>query len=566
MEEISKEETQKKAVRKYKDKQKQKISIEKESEAKFEDLYAEYSVDPIKWVKDKFGVNILNKAISRGCEVETDTGLTLDQEAALIELSKLISSRLKAHYNLELTKEEEEYNKKIGISIQAGKGLGKDFLAALIGLYILDVFPKSRVPCMANTEKQLVNVLWSQFSELINMAVKISDTETILSHRFEMQSHKIFEKTYKGKEWFAEQITINVKGTDEEQKASISGRHADFKVYILDEASGMPNSVLDTLESALTGIVNFIILIFNPTRTTGFAVKSHKEDSDRWVCLRWNGEKSEFKSVKQNANRIADKYGKESTPYRVGVLGLPPLKNQDSFINYEWIERAVDRVMDTDNANAKTIMGLDFGAGEDPTIACIRNGGLTKFLEINDSDDGKVIGKVISWFYEYNCDILFGDSLGIGWSAMGSLRRELGNYRVKNVDSRGKPSSIYDRENGREKYLNKRAELYDRLRDLFRFDLISIPDDQELIDQLSVIKTSNNTKGLLQIERKEKLSKEIGSSTNKSDALAYTCEEQDWLVKKEIPTGDDDFDEELDFIALQNRMGNRMDERAWMGC
>jgi hypothetical protein len=261
--------------------------------------------------------------------------------------------------------------------------------------------------------------------------------------------------------------------------------------------------------------------------------------------------------------RLADKYGKESTPYRVGVLGLPPLKNQDSFINYEWIERAIDREMDTDNPNAKTIMGLDFGAGDDPTIACIRKGGITKYLEINNKDDGIVIGKVISWFFDNECDVIFGDSLGIGWSAMGSLRRELGAYRCKNIDSRGKPTNIYDRENGREKYLNKRAELYDRLRDLFRFDLISIPDDQELIDQLSVIKTTNNSKGLLQIERKEKLSKEIGSSTNKSDALAYTCEEQDWLVKKEIPVGDD-FDEELDFLALK-QSGSRMNERSWMG-
>lgn len=566
MEEISKESQRRGASKRHREKKSRRVVIEKDAEEKIEELYAEYAVDPIRWVKDKFGTNILDKAISRGLEVKTETGLTTEQEMAFKELSKLIRYRLKSHYGLELTKEEESYNKKIGLSIMAGKGLGKDFLAALIGLYILDVFPKSRVPCMANTEKQLTNVLWSQFSELMNMSVKVSDTETILNHRFEMQSHKIFEKAYKGKEWFAEQITINTKGTDEEQAASIGGRHADFKVYLLDEASGMADKVLDTLESTLTGIVNLIVLIFNPTRTGGFAVKSHSSDSDRWITLRWNGEKSEFKSVRQNAKRIETKYGKESTPYRVGVLGLPPLKNQDAFINYEWIERAIDREMDTDNPNAKTIMGLDFGGGEDPTVACIRKGGKTKFLEISNQDDGVIIGKVINWFYEYECDVLFGDSIGIGWSAMGSLRRELGNYRVKNVDSRGKASNIYDRENGREKYCNKRAELYDRMRDLFRFDLISIPDDQELIDQVSVIKTTSNTKGLLQIERKEKLSKELGSSTNKSDALAYTCEEQDWLVKKEIPTGDDDFDEELDFIALQNRMGNRMDERAWMGC
>ena len=107
-----------------------------------------------------------------------------------------------------------------------------------------------------------------------------------------------------------------------------------------------------------------------------------------------------------------------------------------------------------------------------------------------------------------------------------------------NLDIIGLGSGVYDRlielkykVNGvnvaeaargkdKEKFANLRAEMYRNLASKFENGEISMPDDLELIAQLSSVKYKINSRGQLQMESKEDMKKRGTKSPDKADALA----------------------------------------------
>jgi hypothetical protein len=70
-------------------------------------------------------------------------------------------------------------------------------------------------------------------------------------------------------------------------------------------------------------------------------------------------------------------------------------------------------------------------------------------------------------------------------------------------------------------YVNSRAEMYDNLRKRFEAGTISIPDDQDLIAQLSSIRFKIASDKKLQIVSKEEMKRTYHlKSPDKADSLA----------------------------------------------
>ena len=106
-----------------------------------------------------------------------------------------------------------------------------------------------------------------------------------------------------------------------------------------------------------------------------------------------------------------------------------------------------------------------------------------------------------------------------------------------NLDAVGMGAGVYDRlkelkvcVNGiiaggepmdKEHYVNIRAEMYDNLRKRFEAGTISIPDDQDLIAQLSSIRFKIASDKKLQIVSKEDMKRQYRQkSPDKADSLA----------------------------------------------
>jgi hypothetical protein len=257
---------------------------------------ARYRTDLVAWVKYVF----------------PDVVLTSQQRHLLVEVGKLYAAKIKRYKGEEMTAEEREYAAKIGISVMSGHWTGKDFISAIIHDHFLCNFPYPKLVCTANTFKQLKNVFHSEVVKSFRLSRKVDeDGATYLDSLLEIQAEKVFLKQLKGREWFSEFVTVATRGTKEEQAECLAGRNADFKLTIVDEASGIPYAVFKPFEGAMSGIINIVIMIFNPTRSSGYAIDSHGKNRERWLCFRWNAEESE-RTNKDAIKDLERRYGRDS--------------------------------------------------------------------------------------------------------------------------------------------------------------------------------------------------------------------------------------------------------------
>jgi hypothetical protein len=91
------------------------------------------------------------------------------------------------------------------------------------------------------------------------------------------------------------------------------------------------------------------------------------------------------------------------------------------------------------------------------------------------------------------------------------------NYRVIDVQAGSSPDD-------KEKYANKRAEIWGRMREWLKGD-VKIPDDDGLKSALIGSEYGFNTKNAIQLEKKEDMKKRGLSSPDEGDALAMSFAE-----------------------------------------
>lgn len=468
---------------------------------------------PIDWAKDKF----------------PSITLSTQQREYWLELGLLIRAKLKAHeFPNQLTPTELAYSKLIGISIMAGQGVGKDFDAAMTILFFLDVFPYPKVTATGLTGKHLRNILWAECSKIIRLSKKCDPkdhmSETVLEAAITWQTERIFHKGAKnpGAEWFAEAVTINPNSTDGEQAKTLYGRHEDFQLIVVDEAANVPEPVFGPLEGTLTSRCAIALMIFNPTRNKGYAYNSHfGKQADLWLKLRRNAEDSEL-VTKEHIEKM-QKYGRESNTYRVKVLGLPPMVTSGGLIPYDSIQDAIEREFDVSEFDP-IMAGVDAGGGGDTSVVCLRTGPLTEFFEKLTPDPDDLADWSGSILLKNDASVAFVDNIGLGWYLTKALTNR--GVNARKADSR----STKDLKEP-EKFVNKRAEMYWDLSLAFINRAISIPNDEDLIDELGAI-MREDVGNKIKIGDKKEIRKKLGFSPDHADALAMSFYKPDHLFRK----------------------------------
>lgn len=466
---------------------------------------------PIDWVKDKFKTSLRSNKIV----------LSTQQLEYFDELGKL--SRAKQQLRVEkrggVPKWDatiESYRTKIGISIMAGKGVGKDFITAMTVLWMIDCFPNCKVPCTGANAKHLRNVLWAEISKVASLSEKINENDpiskTVLQGILNFGVERI-ERKDNPAQWFAEALTINRNSTKDEQALTVQGRHADAMMFVVDEACSTPDIIFPKIEETLTDPFNFMLMIFNPDRTRSYAIKTHYDPtvSDKFVKLRWNAEESEL-VTREHIDNIA-RQGRDSRAYRVGVLGLPPLVDSNTLIVPDWVFDAVGRDVVPSDYDP-IIAGVDVGGGGDKSVICFRQGGKVIGFEYNSD---KNLMDVAAWV-KVRMDVAgaraaFVDAIGLGQGVYDQLQK-MGAV-VRAVDNRSKATR-------EDKYFNKRSECYMRLREAFQNNLIGMPEDvtEDLKEELNSITFDAERRN--KIGDKNELRKIIGRSPDEADALALT--------------------------------------------
>lgn len=474
--------------------------------------------DPNAWVSDKF----------------PGLRLSTQQRGYLVELGKLIRAKIKVFNHrtgldsVPPSEEEVYYASLIGISIMAGQGVGKDFMAALTILYMLDVFPYPKITATGITGKHLRNVLWSEISKVMGMAVKCDPNDpqspSVLEAVLTWQTERVFHKGIKnpGSRWFAEAVTINPHANEEEQAKTLYGRHEDYQLIVVDEAAGVPEPVFYPLEGTLTSKCCIALMIFNPTRNAGYAYNSHYgPQADLWLRLRWNAEESELVTPEHIAKMR--RYGVESNTYRVKVLGLPPISGSGGLFPYDKIMAAINREFEVSEFDP--IMGaVDPGGGGDPSVCSIRQGPYLRQWQKQTPDPDELSDWAAGVMLQEQADVCFVDNIGLGWYLPKAMRNKRVDARP--ADFRSTTTLLRP-----EKFHKKRDEVLWDFSMLFVNDAISIDNDEDLINELGAF-TYEEVAGKIKVVDKKTIRKMLKGSPNKVDSGALTCFKADKHFRK----------------------------------
>lgn len=396
-------------------------------------------------------------------------------------------------------------NEVIRQAVASGHGAGKSTIVAWIILWAISTFPDTRGVVTANTETQLRTKTWPELAKWYH--------RFIAKDLFALTATSIFS-IQRGHErtWRIDAIPWSDTNTE-----AFAGLHnqGNRLLLIFDEASAISDSIWEVAEGALTDKDTQIIWCCygNPTRNTG---RFH----DCFTKYRkyWKTKKLDTRTVpisnKKQIQQWEEQYGEDSDFFKVRVRGEFPSTSENQFISSDLVEAAQRRaIRPAQYSFAPVIIGMDPAwSGGDATVIYLRQGLYSKKLgtyEKNDNDG--VMASILAGFEDrYKADAVFIDQgYGTGIYSFGTTMGR--NWRLVSFAAKASKKG----------YANKRAEMWGDLKEWLK-DGGVLEDGTVIHDDLVGPEAMVNTKGEIQLERKEDMKRRGLPSPNEADALALT--------------------------------------------
>lgn len=408
------------------------------------------------------------------------------------------------------------------VTIKSGQGVGKTSIEAIALLWFLTCFPYPRVVATAPTKQQLHDVLWSEVA-------KWQERSPLLKAILKWTKTYIYMVGYE-KRWFATARTAT-------KPENMQGFHEDNMLFIVDEASGVADPIMESILGTLSGSNNKLLMCGNPTKTTGTFYDSFNGDIALYKYHTVSSEDSQ-RTSKENIESLIKKYGYESNVVRVRVRGLFPNQEDDVFMDSAIIDQCSSRLHEINDKNLlpHIILGVDVARyGDDETVIYLNNRGRLKIAANYHGQDlmwtaGKVIQtykKVLKDFPEYLGRVYVNiDDTGLGGGVTDRLRevkREQKLHRLVVIPINMAERIETDTKDGKEAaeyYNNITTHMWAVLKELFEKKEIVFEDDSMTVAQLSTRKYFMASNGKLELESKKDMKKRGLDSPDRADAMS----------------------------------------------
>lgn len=461
-----------------------------------------------------------------------------------------------------LDKEQEAILRSVQVNrkttVASGTARGKDFVSAVAALCFFYLTPKwnkqgelienTKVALTAPTDRQIENIMVPEFTRIFQRAKFLPGRLVGYDIRTE------------NKEWFLTGFKADDRNTE-----AWSGFHAANTMFVVTEASGVPELVYNAIEGNLQGNSR-LLLVYNPNIPTGYAANSqraagwHKFRLDslnapnvvkrnneipgqvdyEWVADKVKNwcmqiDETDFKEEEGDFRFEIDGVTKTYRPndlFRVKVRGMFPKVSSDTLIPIEWVRLANERFSETSPKTGKLKLGVDVaGMGRDSSVFCYRTENyVSKFKSIQSAGKAnhmEVAGIIANQLKNSDTEAYI-DTIGEGAGVFSRLE-EQGHkkaYSCKYSESAKdyKGEELKD-ETGQYTFANMRAFLFWCVRDWLNpannFEPC-LPLDEEFMQEATEIKWKFLSNGKIIIEPKEDIKKRLKRSTDKFDSLANT--------------------------------------------
>lgn len=393
-------------------------------------------------------------------------------------------------------------------AVRSGHGVGKTRLAASIIHWFMATRSFPRIRCTANTEKQVMSVLWTELAKV---------NRTALNRELFDWSKTSFTLTDAPELHWAQAIAWS-----ENNSEAFAGIHEENVLYVFDEASAIPDIIWEVAQGAMTSTGGRWLVLGNPTRNTGkfhecFGKNKWSEgdtDSSLWHAFTVSCFDSPRVS-QEYIQEIEREYGKDSDPYRVRVLGLPPMQEEAQYISMELFESALYRQVAMHDYEPR-ILGVDVAAFGDDRCAYTDRKGRNAALvgSRRGQDTMKTVGDIMNLRKQAQeegdpYDFICIDVVGLGRGVYDRLiELDVKEALPVNVGEKSRLDGCK----------NLRAELWKRTRDWLSEGHLTEEYREDLIGP----QYSFDSNGRLVIERKEDMKKRGLASPDLADSLCLT--------------------------------------------
>jgi phage terminase large subunit len=393
------------------------------------------------------------------------------------------------------------------VVVRSGHKVGKTAIESWTVLHYLTCRPFPKIVATAPSRETLFNVLWAELAKWHRRMLPVFRDQLLWTKQ--KMVHRLYPE-----DWFAVARTAT-----KERSEALQGFHADYLLRIIDESSGVPEAIFETLEGADGVIETKELQCGNPTRIEGNFFQAFNKDKELYSCHKLSSLDSHLHAIKDFAycKRIAKKYGEDSNMYRVRVLGEFPIRDGDSFIPYDLAHAATEREIEPQD-HLPMVYGLDVARhGGDQTRLARRRGDLIKLPELIQAKDLMGVANAVARAADKDKPIVINiDAIGMGWGVHDRLD-QLG-YPVRAINVSELPAY-----NSRE-YHRLRDELWGSMRSWLesRRGRIEDNEDGDLVGQLTTPKYSYSHDNKVVIETKKQMRSRGVSSPDMADAANLT--------------------------------------------
>lgn len=394
------------------------------------------------------------------------------------------------------------------VACRSGHKVGKSTAACALALWWVSTREQGRVVLTSASGRQVRAILWRELRKL---------------HREALQpiGGTLHEVPDAGLQFPDGREVVGFSTDKPERFAGISGHEL---LFIVDEASGVPELIFEALEGNRAGGAR-VVMISNPTQTSGTFFDAFHSRRRFWATQHISSEEAARVEPAvpglATASWVAEKkaeWGTDSPIYKVRCGGQFPEQGTQQVVSLSLVSAALDRWEETLPGTTLDI-GLDVARfGDDETLFCPRLGLYVPGLEVLPPADAL-------------------DTAGLAANRALEIARALGiksKPRIK-VDVIGVGAGVFDALSRRDDvealavnssntaddeklYSNLRAQLHFGVRDWLATG--AIPHDGKLEGELVSPIYSFDSRGRYVVESKKEIKARLGRSPDRFDALA----------------------------------------------
>lgn len=406
-----------------------------------------------------------------------------------------------------------EFARTNRIAMKACKGPGKTTILSWCAWNFLATRPHPKMAATSISNDNLSDGLWAEMS-------KWQSKSPFLKEMFQWNKTRIFAKEFP-ETWFFSARSWSKSADTSQQADTLAGLHADYLLFILDEAGGIPDSVMAAAEAGLaTGIETKLLMAGNPTHLEGPLYRACTSERHLWKTIEITGDPDDPKRAKrisvQWAREQIEKYGRDNSWVLVNVFGKFPPTSMNSLLGPDDVSAAMRRKFGEDQyIFSQKRLGVDVARfGSDSTVIFPRQG-LRAFncKVMRGLDSFQVGGNVMEAKAKFQSEMEFIDGTGGYGAGVIDYMRNNG-FNPNEVQFSGKALDP-------KRYFNKRAEIWFKMAEWIKAGG-ALPQDEELAKELCAPTYWFAPNGSLQLESKDQIKERLGCSPDKADALALT--------------------------------------------